>query len=436
MRRKILLIATAVVLLAAGIAVAAVVRLSDRPSGGLDTDLQGVSVSTASDTAVEEETTTEASQSTSTGEDTGPKEPEEGPCWSEWGGNPQRTNSRPNIHLGRPVRPTVWARAMGGLMEYPPSFCDGRLYVNLDEGQTLAIDASTRKIVWSRKTGPLHASTPAIAGPVLIVSSHDGSVAGLRRSDGKELWRVQTQGKVESSPVAIDGTAYFASTDGRVFAVRARTGAIRWAFNVGGRMNSSPSIWGNRLFISTYTGAVFCLRRDNGQKLWSTYVKRDALRYESFYASASTDGARVYTTSRAGKVVAFSARTGRIVWTRQFGQYGYATPTLAYGRVFVGTYDGSMRALRATDGATIWSQGVGGGIHAAALVVGNLLFFTGGNKSYAVRVADGKVVWSYGVGQYGIGIATNRHYYFSLGGLLVAFRGEHSPKETTAASAG
>ena len=33
----------------------------------------------------------------------------------------------------------------------------------------------------------------------------------------------------------------------------------------------------------------------DGTKLWSTYVKRDAFRYESFYASASTDGERLYT---------------------------------------------------------------------------------------------------------------------------------------------
>ncbi len=333
MRKKIILAAAALVLLLGGIAVAAVIRANDRPSGALDTDLEGVSVSTASETVPGESTVAE----TTTDEQPADEKPdEEGPCWLTFGGNPQRTFARTELRLGKPVRPTVWARGMKDVMEYPPSFCDGKLYVNLERGKTVALDAKTGRIIWTRKAAGATASTPAIAGPILVVSSHDGSVSGLARSNGKRLWRVQTGGKVESSPVVLDDTAYFASTDGRVFAANVKTGAIRWAYNAGGRMNSSPSIYGNRLLRRrTYTGAVFCLRRDNGQKLWSTYVKRDVLRYESFYASASTDGARLYTTSRAGKVVAFRHRTGRVIWTQQMGPLGYATPAIAYGRVYV-----------------------------------------------------------------------------------------------------
>ena len=51
---------------------------------------------------------------------------------------------------------------------------------------------------------------------------------------------------------------------------------------------------------------IFLAKGSDGKKLWSTYVRRDAFRYESFYASPSTDGARLYTISRSGKVVALS----------------------------------------------------------------------------------------------------------------------------------
>jgi len=33
-------------------------------------------------------------------------------------------------------------------------------------------------------------------------------------------------------------------------------------------------------------------------------VRRDFVRYESFYASPSSDGVRVFTVSRAGKILA------------------------------------------------------------------------------------------------------------------------------------
>jgi outer membrane protein assembly factor BamB len=245
------------------------------------------------------------------------------------------------------------------------------------------------------------------------------------------VWRIRVPGKVESSPVVVDDTAYFGSTEGRLYAVNARTGNVRWAYNTGGRMNASPSIYENRVCISTYAGSIFCLDRRNGRKLWSTYIKRNAFSYESFYASASTDGQRLYTTSRAGKIVALSAGSGRVLWTHQMDDWGYATPAIAHGRVFVGGFDGRVRALRATDGRVAWEVPVGGAVLAPALVVGELVFVsTRPNfETVGLRASDGKIVWRHKKGAYSPGIATDRHYYFSLQGTLIAYRGERSPRE-------
>ena len=109
---------------------------------------------------------------------------------------------------------------------------------------------------------------------------------------------------------------------------------------------------------------------------------------------------------------------------------GYSTPAVAESRVYVGGFDGALRAFRAGDGELLWRSEVGGRILAPALVVGDLVFFsTLEQKTYAVRAADGKLVWSVGLGKYSPGIATDRAYYFSLNGLLVAYRGEASPAE-------
>jgi outer membrane protein assembly factor BamB len=182
-------------------------------------------------------------------------------------------------------------------------------------------------------------------------------------------------------------------------------------------------VYRNRVFITTYSGAIFSLRRSDGHKLWSTYVRRGLLAYESFYASPSTDGARVYSVARSGKVVALSAANGRIVWTQNVHSLGYSTPAIAGGRVFVGGFDGALRAYRATTGRTLWRRHVGGRILGPAVVLGNLVFFsTLEERTFGLRVTDGKPVWRVGIGKYSPGIATNRRYYFSLNGLLVAFR--------------
>ena len=204
-------------------------------------------------------------------------------------------------------------------MEYPPSFCDGKLYVNTQStGRTSAYDARTGDLLWTRTGGP-KASTPAIAGPRLVVTSQDGTVLGLNRENGRTLWKIQTSARVESSPVVLNNVAYFGATDGRLFAVNVPTGSIRWAYNTGGRINSSPSVWGNRICISTYAGSIFCLRRSDGAKLWSTYVKRSVvelreLLLEPLHRRQAPLHGRALRQARRARRYARAGSSGRRTW--------------------------------------------------------------------------------------------------------------------------
>jgi outer membrane protein assembly factor BamB len=428
-KKKLLIALGLVVLLAAGAAVAAYLRLNDTAEGHLDTELEGVSV-----VAPPPETT-----SPTTAPSTVPTaEPEPKPgqayayshsdrlCWPTFGRNGRRAQALPEVPLGKPIR-HFWIRGLGGYIEYPPSYCKGVLYVNTVRGTTFAINAHNGAIVWKRWTPGEKPSTPAIAGDRLIVSSKAGTVTAFHRLTGKLLWQVRVRGRVESSPIVERGTVFFGATDGRLFAVDVRNGRIRWAYNTGGRINSSPTVFGPRVCITTYAGSIFCLRRSNGAKLWSTYVKRDFVRYESFYASASTDGRRLFTIARSGRVVALNARNGRVLWTRRLPAWGYSTPAVAFGKIFVGDFTGTLRALNAATGRELWRRRVGSRILGPSLVVGRLVFFsTLGTTTYAARVGDGRLVWRIGMGKYSPGIATDRHYFFSLNGVLIAFWGQRT----------
>jgi outer membrane protein assembly factor BamB/O-antigen ligase len=411
----ILLAITVLVVLLAGAAAALWLANRDRPQGALDTELRDVTVSVA--------TKPEPSPKPK------PQKSSDRRCWNVFGANPARSLARPLTKLGPPVKKPLWSRVLTGYIEFPPAYCDGMLYVNTFEGDTYAIRADSGKVRWRRHIGGTKPSSPAIDGPRLIISSQDGTVTALDRETGRVLWRVATAGKVESSPVVVDGLVYFGSHDGRLFAVRSTNGRIRWAYDTGGRINASPSVFGNKVCVTNYSGAIGCFHRRSGRRIWVTYVRRDAFRYESFYASPSTDGSRLYTLARTGKVVAVDASNGRIVWTARVGGLGYPTPAVANGRVFVGGFDGYLRAFRASTGDELWRAYVGGKMLGAPVVIGNLVFFsTIQKRTYAVRAADGKLVWRLPLGKYTPGIATEKTYYFSLNGRLIAFRGRDGPR--------
>jgi outer membrane protein assembly factor BamB len=227
----------------------------------------------------------------------------------------------------------------------------------------------------------------------------------------------------------VNGLVYVGAADGKLYALNVRTGRPRWVYDTGGRISSSPSVSEGRVCITSYSGLIICLHAGNGQRIWAVAVRRDVVLYESFYASASSDGKRLFTVSRAGKVLALDAANGHTVWTYNLGTTAYATPAVANGRTFVGDFSGRLNAFRTTNGQLLWRTSVHGRILAPALVVGNLvLFSTLEGQTYAADTVDGKIVWHIDVGKYSPGIATNKHYYLSLNGLLVAYDVRHPVK--------
>jgi eukaryotic-like serine/threonine-protein kinase len=354
--------------------------------------------------------------------------PPDTPCWRFFGGSTLRSLSRP-AQLGIPRR-SVWARGMGDLMEYPPTYCNDRLFVNLERGKTVALDATTGAVLWKRPSAGPTASSPALTKRNVIVSSHGGTVTALRQKTGALVWQLHAGVPVESSPVVVRNTVYVGASDGRLFALNATTGKPRWVYDVRARISSSPSVVGGLVCITTYhTGVILCLRRLTGARAWTRYFKRDAFRFDSFYSSPSSDGRRIFAASLGGQVVALSARTGHTLWSYHTGGWTYGTPSVANGRVFVADLSRNLWAFRSTNGRVLWHKDVGGKVAGPTLVVGNLLFYsTTDGHTTAVRVQDGHAVWHFRAGEYAPGIATNNHYYFSLNGLLAAFVGTRSKR--------
>ena len=422
-KRFLIPMGIAVLLLLSGLGAALALHFSGSDKGGSVSSLESVTIRTI-DTSTRETTRT---TTRTVGPPKGNRRAQaDKSCWNNFGGDAMRTLARPEARLGRPSK-VLWSRRLHDLIEYPPSYCDGSLYVNLEHGGTLAIDALSGRTIWRRNTTGLMASTPAIAGPRVFVTSYNGTVTAYRRSDGRLLWQFETSAPIESSPVVVRGVVFVGGHDGKLYALRARSGRPVWAYDTGGRINSSPSIVGGRVCITNYNGLIVCVHRGNGHRIWAVQVRRDYLRYESFYSSASSDGRRLFTVARTGKIVALSAASGRILWTRGLGALTYATPAVAGSRIFVGDMGGGFSAFRTTSGKLLWRDRVPGRILAHSLVVGNLVFFsTLEGDTYAARTVDGKIVWHIHGGRYSPGIATERHYYFSLKGRLVAYEGRFS----------
>src|SRR5262249_34220934 len=163
MRKWLIVSAAVVVLIAAGLASAWLIVRPDAPSGKIDTELKGVSVSPPTPPPPPPRKKKPAAKPKPKPKPRRPVLVVDKPCWRNFGGNPERSLARPDIPLGVPTKP-LGARGLGGYIEYPPSYCDGTLYVNTYKGRTYAIDARTGRVLWQRRGRGPKPSPPAIAG--------------------------------------------------------------------------------------------------------------------------------------------------------------------------------------------------------------------------------------------------------------------------------
>ncbi|MCW2925168.1 MAG: hypothetical protein JWM98_2572, partial [Thermoleophilia bacterium] len=196
-----------------------------------------------------------------------PKPYVEGPCWPVYGRTAGRTSDGSSLRHGIPKTRTWQVRI--GLMEFPPAFCDGVIYVNNQRGQTWAVNATTKRLLWKQQTAQQFDSTPAVSGQRVFIGSYTpGTVQALDRATGRRLWKLDAGGPVESSPVVVGGLVYASSKDRRVYALDEATGKVRWAFLTGGEVKDSPSVVGGLVYVANYAGEVFALNARTGAVAW------------------------------------------------------------------------------------------------------------------------------------------------------------------------
>ena len=273
---------------------------------------------------------------------------------ADFGGDPQRSLARPDI------TPRLPASSRSGRGAWAATWSTRRATATASvrqhvQGRTYALDAKHGEIIWRRQRRGRQAVDAGDRRTTPDRRSKDGTVTALDRSNGRTLWQLRTDAKVESSPVASTTSCTSARpTAGSSPSTRRRATCAGRTTPAAASTRARPST-ATAICISTYAGSIFCLDRRDGHKLWSTYVKRDPFRYESFYASPSTDGS---ASSRLPVGQGRRARrlTARCSGRTSVGSLGYTTPAIADGPHLRRRLRRSAACVQRATGTELWER--------------------------------------------------------------------------------
>ena len=195
-------------------------------------------------------------------------------------------------------------------------------------------------------------------------------------SSGKVRWR-RAIGPSESSPLLVGNHVYVGDWDGYV-TPNCRRPAVRrpGVSEADGEVKGGLAYSNGLVYFGTYGGTVYALNASDGKEVWHANGQPGLLGSGTFYATPSVAYDRVYIGSTDGKMYSFGATTGDLRWAQSTGGYVYSSAAVWDERVYAGSYSDTFYCFDAATGQVLWSFPAGGAISGSPTVVAGIVYFS------------------------------------------------------------
>ena len=254
---------------------------------------------------------------------------------------------------------------------------------------------------WNSRIGPVNFPLDvSVAGNGVGVASDDGSVALLDAQTGRDIWRVALK-----TPIAAG-----VGSDGKVLAVVTKANEVvalqngkeLWRQKLNAQVFTAPFVAGERVFVLAADRSVNAFDGQTGRKLWTQQRPSEPLVLRQSGVMLAVGDMLV--VGLAGRLAGMSPSTGSIQWEAPI-----ATPrgindverlvdlagrvSRVGDNVCVRAFQASIGCVNAARGNLLWTKPANGvqGIHGDD----RLLFGTEADGTViALKRTDGERVWS------------------------------------------
>jgi outer membrane protein assembly factor BamB len=314
------------------------------------------------------------------------------PVWATEGATAMRGNAVAD-RIEPPLE-IAWdfdARAGFGLVS--PLVIGDVVLVATRKGEVHAIDIATGKRVGQADFGDSIEGTPIYEDGILVVPLAWGGVA-LHAHDlllGNRKWRVRGA-PVSTGLVVHGGSVIAGDVEGYLRAYDIETGSEMWSRQLDERSGiySTPVVSGDRLVAANDRGHVAALDGSTGSLLWSADAEAPV------QVSLAANDETVFVATTRGQLRALDLTTGSVVWVFDLPRSAVYLTASALGEqdIVFGASDGFVRSVNIDDGTLRWSTDVSAAVTAPPVLTDHLAYVgTMEGSLIALRRTDGSAAW-------------------------------------------
>jgi outer membrane protein assembly factor BamB len=189
---------------------------------------------------------------------------------------------------------------------------------------------------------------------------------------------------------------------------------LRWAFRNTVLLEFPPALGGRSAFLLRNNASLYAISRRTGRRRWKRHLGSLSASAPAYaYKKVFVTILKRFRTSKGGRVVAVRARNGSTRWSRKLPSRSESSPIVHRGKLFFGTEDGTVYALRTRDGAVVWRYRADGAVKGGPTLDERrrrLYFGDYAGAVHALRVADGRRVWRAKVSSGPLGLGRGAFY--------------------------
>ncbi len=179
-----------------------------------------------------------------------------------------------------------------------------------------------------------------------------------------------------------------------------------WSVSIGAgsdseeRLIAQPIVAEGRVYTMDAESEIAAFDSANGDEIWSVETTPDDEDDGHVGGGLAFDSGRLFATTGFAEVLSLDAKTGRVLWRRNFEAPFRTGPTVWGGRVFALTLTNKLFALNGSTGETLWSHSgieeltsfLGGA--SPAVDSGVVITPYSSGELVALKVENGQVLWT------------------------------------------
>ena len=228
------------------------------------------------------------------------------------------------------------------------------------------------------------------------------------------LWTTRLPAPPAARPAHDGGRVYLLLRNSSLAAVDTTSGALLWSVEV----TALPAVAaGEGLVFLAASAAIEARSGGDGSLQWRVSIDGDVT------GSLLWDQGWLLAVTRRGTVIAIRARDGQTIWSKPAGAAASVAPALAADRAYLALADGRVQARQLLTGDLLWERALGG-VPSELLPLDDRIFVGAADRFfYCLAVKDGAIKWRWRAGGAIVGapvVDAESVYFVSLDNVLRA----------------